>query len=72
MAYHGSFIKYFLRALLGVISSLGFGFFWYALIFGISANIGIFLLGILFMVIGIAHMVLAIKKQLDYHRRYDD
>lgn len=67
---HQSGMQKFLRALISIITSVGFGLFWYALVKGLADNVLFFVLGIILIVIGIIHIFIGIKKDLNYRRGY--
>ena len=68
MAYKGhiSFGKQFLRAILGLFLSIGFGLFWVAMIYGIARFLLFFVIGCISILMGILHLIFVIKKQLRY------
>ncbi len=66
---HISFWKQLTRGLLGMISAGGFGCLWYALFTGIEQNLWVFLGGVGGVLMGALHLVIAVRKQVRYHRR---
>ena len=63
---HQSGAQKFLRALLTLCASAGFGLFWYSLVKGINNAILLFLIGMVLMVSSIIHIFIGIKKDADY------
>ena len=55
--------KYFLRMILGFLLAIGFFFFWYGIKMGLALHI---VLGSLSIVLGITHIVIALKKSRRY------
>lgn len=64
---HIPFWKQLLRAILGLVLSIGFGLFWLALIVGIQHMKLAFAIGIIILCLGFLHLFFAIKKQVRYH-----
>ena len=60
---HVPFWKQFLRAILGLFLSIGFGLFWVALIYGIERFAIFVIIGCVSLVIGVLHLFVVIKKQ---------
>ncbi|MBR3895141.1 MAG: hypothetical protein IKJ35_08360 [Clostridia bacterium] len=60
---HVSPAKQFFRALLGILSSVGFGALWYAIFHGVQARPYAFILGFLLVVNAVYHIVVAIRGQ---------
>ena len=65
---HMSFGKQLLRALLGIILAAGSGMFWFSLICGIERFVVFFIVGIISIVIALAHLFIVIAKQVRYNR----
>ena len=63
---HQSGLQKFLRALISIFTSIGFGLFWYALVVGIGENVLFFVLGIVLILIGVIHIFIGVKKDWDY------
>ena len=57
-----------LRALLSVITAIGFGMFWYALVTGLEGTVLFFVGGIISIIIGIIHIFIGIGKDRRHRR----
>ena len=66
---HQSFSQKILRLLLACSTSFGFGLFWHSLIAGIDTATLYFVMGIILIGIGIIHVFLGIKKDVNYRKR---
>ena len=65
---HFSFGQMLLRALLSIITSIGFGLFWYALATEFNDTVWCFVVGIILILIGIIHVFLGVAKDARYRR----
>lgn len=59
---HVSSSQKILRALLGILSAVGFGALWYAIFHGAKARPYAFIIGFLLVVNALYHIVVAIRK----------
>ena len=66
---HQTFKQKFLRCLISLISVCGFWLFWYALVLGYEENIACFVFGIIFMSLGVMHLGIGVKKDIEHKKR---
>ena len=57
------------KCLLSLLLSLGMGLFWYSLARGIEEHVICFIAGILLFLLGAIHVVIGIKKDVEYRKR---